>query len=96
VGDADPAPSGPAPSGPAVPGDAVEACTDGAYWSVSGCGWGADRVALPEEYAALLAPPIVVGVAVRAASTGSAPRLSAPPDRVMSPTPARIGRHRRR
>jgi hypothetical protein len=58
-----------------VPRDAVERSAGGSYWSVSGCGWDADGPALPEEYAAHLAPPIVVGAAAR------------PPDRVIRRIP---------
>jgi hypothetical protein len=47
--------SGPAPADIPVPfaGDR--------YWTVSGCPWAAG--ALPDDVAALLAPPIVVGTA---------------------------------
>ena len=51
-----------------VPREAVEESVGGCYWSVSCCGWAPG--ALPEEYAALLAPPIVVGVVAAPALAG--------------------------
>ena len=58
----------PAPAEIPVPREAVprEAVPSGAfagdrYWTVTGCQWTGG--ALPDDVAALLAPPIVVGVA---------------------------------
>lgn len=58
--DSDSAAPAPAPA----PAEAVERCAGTGYWTVSRDTWaGRHAAALPEEYASLLAPPIVVGVA---------------------------------
>jgi hypothetical protein len=43
-----------------VPREAVLSSMSDRYWTVSGCAWAG---ALPDDVAALLAPPIVVGAA---------------------------------
>jgi hypothetical protein len=61
-----------AESRPPLPSDAVASSAGASYWSVSGCGWGAVGPGLPPEYAALLAPPIVVGATTCPAGPPSA------------------------
>jgi hypothetical protein len=51
----------PAPVDVPVPPDAVETGVGDRYWTVSGCHWAG--AGLPDDVAALLAPPIVVGAA---------------------------------
>lgn len=46
-----------------VPPEAVVGCCGRSVWSVSGHRWDDQGPALPEEYADLVAPPIVVGAA---------------------------------
>jgi hypothetical protein len=89
VADSDPAFDVPVPV--PVLSDAVERSVGGSLWSVSGCGWDADGVALPEEYAALLAPPIVVGAAAMSPERVARriPDTAPPPPPPASPSPSR-------
>lgn len=46
-----------------IPTETVERSTGSGYWTVAATGWGTCQLTLSAEYAELLAPPIVVGVA---------------------------------